>query len=313
LAPPAPRPAQPAQQPAPAAAAYGKERTASADERAAALTFLQSLAGELSAGNVNLPCFPDVVIRIRQALEDPNTPVTEAIRIVGAEPRLAARLLQTANSVLFNPSGKPVTELRTAITRLGNKVVQSSAMAFAVQQLRLTPALRSIGKPLKALWEESVAVAAICQVVARRTAVNPDEAFLAGLLHGIGRLYIMVRTAGSPQAPAADGSLAELVEGWHPSIGKAILENWGFSEAMAQAVGDQQELDHGAKAVTDHTDVLVVGVALARAMRDPSGLCDDDVAQIRSFGRLSLTPAECRSVLRHTEHQIGALRSALGC
>ncbi len=254
-----------------------------------------------------------MVIRIRQALEDPNTPVGEAIRIVGAEPRLAARLLQTANSVLFNPSGKPVTELRTAITRLGNKVVQSSAMAFAVQQLRLTPALRSIGKPLKSLWEESVAVAAICQVVARRAAVNPDEAFLAGLLHGIGRLYIMVRTAGGPQPQPGDGSLAELIEGWHPSIGKAILENWGFSEALAQAVGDQQEHDHGGKSVADHTDVLVVGVVLARALRDPSGLCDDDVAQIRSFGRLSLTPAECRSVLRHTEHQIGALRSALGC
>ncbi len=285
----------------------------SVEERAAALAFLQELAGELSKGNVNLPCFPDVVIRIRQALEDPNTRVGQAVRIVGAEPRLAARLLQTANSVLFNPTGKPVTELRTAITRLGNKVVQSSAMAFAVQQLRLTPALRSIGKPLKSLWEESVAVAAICQVIARRTAVNSDEAFLAGLLHGIGRLYIMVRTADGPSPSPSEGSLLELIDGWHPSIGKAVLENWGFSEAMAEAVGNQCEYDYGGKSAPDHTDVLVVGVVLARAMRDPAGLRDDDVASIRAFGRLSLTPAECQSVLRHTEHQIGALRSALGC
>jgi hypothetical protein len=48
-------------------------------------------------------------------------------------------------------------------------------------------------------------------------------------------------------------------------------------------------------------------------MRDSAGVRDEDIATIRSFGRLALTPAECRSVLRHTEHQIGALRSALGC
>jgi len=294
-------------------AVSGKTRVASPQERAGALTFLQSLATEVSKGNVNLPCFPDVVIRIRQVLEDPNTRVGQAVRIVGAEPRLAARLLQTANSAIFNPSGKPITELRTAITRLGNRLVQSSAMAFAVQQLRLTPALRSIGKPLKSLWEESLAVAAICQVVARRTEVNADEAFLTGLLHGIGRLYIMVRTVSGSQTTRIDSSLLELIDGWHPSIGKAVLENWGFSEAMAEAVANQHQYDYGGKRPPDHTDVLVVGVVLARAMRDPAGVCDADIATIASFKRLALTPTECRSVLRHTEHQIGALRSALGC
>jgi HD-like signal output (HDOD) protein len=236
-----------------------------------------------------------------------------AHRGVGIFERLAARLLQTANSAIFNPSGKPVTELRTAITRLGNRLVQSSAMAFAVQQLRATPALRSIGKPLKSLWEESVAVASVCQMVSRRTTVNADEAFLTGLLHGIGRLYIMVRMVGGAQTSRIDPSLLELIDGWHPSIGKAVLENWGFSEAMAEAVGNQHEYDHGGKSPPDHTDVLVVGVLLARALRDPAGVRDADVAKIKSFGRLSLKPDECRSVLRHTEQQIGALRSALGC
>ncbi len=292
---------------------YGKTLTVTPAERVGGLTFLQGLSKELSSGSVNLPCFPDVVIRVRQALEDPNTRVSQAVRIVGTEPRLAARLLQTANSVVFNPSGKPVTELRTAITRLGNRLVQSSAMAFAVQQLRLTPAMRSVVKPLKSLWEESVAVAAICQVVARRTAVNPDEAFLAGLLHGIGRLYIMVRTASSPQAVRIDGSLLEMIDGWHPSIGKAVLENWGFSDAVAGAVGNQQRYDYGGKSPPDHTDVLIVGVMLAQAMRDPAGVRDADMARIASFGRLALTPRECRAVVLHTEHQIGALRSALGC
>jgi HD-like signal output (HDOD) protein len=305
-------PAKPPQVPAAQAAAPASSPT-STDERVNALAFLQHLATEVSKGNVNLPCFPDVVIRIRQALGDPETPVGKTVSIVGAEPRLAARLLQTANSAMFNSSGRPVTELRTAITRLGNRLVQSAAMAFAIQQLRIAPALRAIGKPLKSLWEESVAVASICQVVARRSEVNPDEAFLAGLLHGIGRLYVMVRATDGDSALRLDESLLEMIDGWHPAIGKAVLENWGFSEAVAEAVSNQYEYDHGGKSPPDHTDVLVVGVVLAQALRDPASVSDVDISGIRSFQRLSLTPEDCRSVLKHTEHHIGALRAALGC
>jgi HDOD domain len=41
-----------------------------------------------------------------------------------------------------------------------------------------------------------ISVASISQLVARRTTVKPDEAFLTGLLHGIGRLYIMAHAVG---------------------------------------------------------------------------------------------------------------------
>src|ERR1700736_2827249 len=85
----------------------GPAGTAAPDEtRRAALQFLSDLAAEVSSGIVDLPCFPDVVIRIRSALADPQTTTEKAVVIVGAEPRLAARLLQTANSAAFNHSGK---------------------------------------------------------------------------------------------------------------------------------------------------------------------------------------------------------------
>jgi HD-like signal output (HDOD) protein len=294
------------------ASSYGKARVAAPKDREAALAFLTGLATEVSKGSVNLPCFPDVVLRVRKALDNPDTRVAQTVKLVGAEPRLAARLLQTANSVVFNPTGKQVTELRTAITRLGNRLVQSSAMAFAVQQLRMAPILRSIGKPLKGVWEESIAVASICQVIARRTTVNPEEAFLTGLLHGIGRLYIMVRAATHTEKLRFESSLLEMIDSWHPAIGKAVLENWGFPETMAEAVGNQHDYDYGIKSHPDHADVLIVSLVLAEALR-PGGTRSIDIAHIRSFGRMGLTPDDCRSVLRHTEHHISSLRSALGC
>jgi HD-like signal output (HDOD) protein len=293
------------------AATRVQARVASAEEHAGALAFLQELAAEVSQGSVNLPCFPDVVLRIRRALENPDTHLAQTVKIVGAEPRLAARLLQTANSAVFNPSGKPVTDLRTAITRLGTRLVQSSAMAFAVQQMRMAPVLKAIGKPLKGVWEESIAVASICQLLARDTPVNADEAFLTGLLHGIGRLYIIVRAASDPKKLRGTRSLLELIDGWHPSIGKAVLENWGFGEAIAEAVGSQQDFDHDAKQA-DHADILIVSLVLAAALR-PGAARTVNVGPVKSFHRLGLKAEDCRSALRYTQQHIGALRSALGC
>src|SRR3982074_94731 len=105
-------------------------------ERAAALTFLQNLAKEVSEGSIDLPCFPDVVIRISTALADPNTTSEHMVTIVGAEPRLAARILQSANSAAFNASGKPMTDLRSAITRLGHQMGHGTAMSYAMQQMK---------------------------------------------------------------------------------------------------------------------------------------------------------------------------------
>jgi HD-like signal output (HDOD) protein len=294
------------------AAVASNSVAASTEERASALAFLGSLATEVSKGTVNLPCFPDVVMRIRKALAEPNVSLTEIVKIVGTEPRLAARLLQAANSAAFNPAGKHLTDLRAAITRLGHRPVQSAAMSFAVKQLRLAPALRSISKPLNILWEQSISVAAICQVIARRTRVSPEEAFLTGLLHGIGRLYIMVRSVGKSDKLYQDPNFVDMIESWHPAIGKAVLENWGFDQHMCEALGDQDDDAHSGKSEPDLTDVTVVGVALARVLREP-GPRSVDTDSVKSYGRLHLTAQNCAEILRHAEHQLGSLHAALGC
>lgn len=283
-----------------------------ADTRSIALSFLRNLSAEVSGGVVNLPAFPDVVIRIRRALEDPDASLNHTVRLVSTEPRLAALLLQTANSAAFNPGGKPVADLRAAITRLGHRAVQSSAMAFAVRQLRLAPALRSIAQPLNVLWEQSISVAAICQVLARRAKVSPDQAFLTGLMHGIGRLYIMVRVAGNSTSSFADPTFLEMLKGWHAAIGEAVLRNWGFADDMCEALGHQADFDRGDRTVADLTDLLIVSIELAAVLRVP-GPRTVAMEGISSFQRLALTGQECAATMQIAEHQLGALHAALGC
>lgn len=280
------------------------------EERGAALAFLQKLATEVSKGTVDLPCFPDVVIRISHALSDPNTTSDKVVTIVGAEPRLAARVLQTANSAAFNSSGKTLTDLRSAITRLGQQMVQSTAMSYALQHMKNEASLRTIAQPLSELWNKSIAVASICKFVAARTKVAADEAFLTGLLHGIGKLYIMARAVGADTGLGSGQSWMELIGGWQASIGEAVLQSWGFAEEMCEAVGDQNDVDRRWKHEARLVDVLIASLVLAdaRNMPEPRNFATEGINAFLSIG---VTPADCGSILERAEEEISLIHQAL--
>jgi len=283
---------------------------ASLQERAAALAFLQKLAAEVTEGSIDLPCFPDVVVRISTALADPTTTADQVVTIVGAEPRLAARILQTANSAAFNSTGKPLTELRSAITRLGHQMVHGTAMSYAVQQMKNEASLRSIVQPLTELWNKSITVASISRIVAARTKLSPDEAFLAGLLHGIGTLYIMARAATQTAGLDAERAWLDLLVGWQASIGKAVLESWGFAEEMCDAVGEQEDYDRRWKHEAGLADVLIVSLLLAEALKAPEPRTVA-IEGINPFLTVGVTAQDCASILSEAENQIRAVRDAL--
>jgi HD-like signal output (HDOD) protein len=278
------------------------------EERAAALAFLQKLAAEVSAGSIDLPCFPEVVVRISTALADPKTTSDHVVTIVGAEPRLAARILQTANSAAFNTSGKPLTDLRSAVTRLGHQMVHGTAMSYAMHQMKNEASLRSIVQPMTLLWSKSIAVASICRIVARRTKVNADEAFLTGLLHGIGSLYIMARAA--TQATGLGSSWLDLLAGWQAAIGKAVLESWGFAEEMCDAVGEQADHERRWKHEAALSDVLIASLVLADALTTPE---PHVVATggINAFQTVGVKAEDGPAILTEAEKQIRLVHDAL--
>jgi HD-like signal output (HDOD) protein len=279
-------------------------------ERAAALAFLQKLATEVSEGSIDLPCFPDVVIRISTALADPNTTAEHVVTIVGAEPRLAARILQTANSAAFNTSGKPLADLRSAITRLGHQMVHGTAMSYAMQQMKNEASLRSILQPMTLLWNKSIAVASICRIVAQRTKVNADEAFLTGLLHGIGNLYIMARAATQASGLGSQHSWLDLLAGWQASIGKAVLESWGFAEEMCEAVGEQADHERRWKHQAALSDVLIASLVLADALTTPARAAAATEG-INAFLTVAVKAGDCGAILVEAEKQISLVHAAL--
>ena len=276
------------------------------------MAFIDTLTTDLQSGPLNLPCFPDIVPRVRTALDNPNSSVEDIARIVAAEPRLSARLIQTASSAVFNPSGNPAPNLKSAITRLGRYLVQSVSMVFVVQQMRADATLRPVAEPLNALWRKSVLVALICQLLAKRIKVPTEKVFLTGLMHGIGHFYVIVRAA-QPDSPCRYADLLQdVIDARHPALGRAVLTKWGFEDIVANAVGQQREFQRQSARAADIIDVLVAGVVLAEAAL----YLDGDLARtdaVTAFQRLGIGQAELDAVMKHSQHALESLQHTLAC
>jgi HD-like signal output (HDOD) protein len=276
-----------------------------------AFDFVRTLAAELSAGNVDLPSFPEIAVRVRRVLSDPKSSVDQVVRVVGSEPALAARLLRISNSASLNRSGRPVNDLRTAINRIGYNMVRSASMSFSMAQIRKSNKLAGLTHHLNDLWERSTLVAAFAYVLARNcTKVNPDEAMLTGMMHGIGKLYVLTRVVDHPELFASNTLLSQIITEWQASIGKAILENWNFSEPMAQAVGDQADFGRVLDGPADLTDVIVVSILMASHTDDIPGL-EASLSEITAAKRLGLDQAKIQAVMSESAAEVTALSQAL--
>jgi HD-like signal output (HDOD) protein len=277
-----------------------------------AFAFVQALAAELSTGKVELPSFPDIAMRVRQVLADDNVSPEKVVRVVGSEPALAARLLQLANSAALNFSGKAVTDLRTAVARMGFNMVRSAAIAFALSQLKKVDSLKGLEKPLEVLWRRSASVAAMSHAVARRLAkVNPDTALLAGLLHGIGQLYILTRTAKHPKLFANEAVYHNIVRDWHSSIAKALLENWDMAEEIVEAVGNYEDIGRSHTGPTDLTDVLTVGYLIA-SYRDHPESIELNMEGVAACSRMQLDRPAYDRLIKESAEEVAAIQAALG-
>ena len=279
---------------------------------AEAFAFVQALASELSRGKVDLPSFPDIALRVRKVLADEQVSQEQVVRVVGSEPALAARLMQIANSAAINFTGKPITELRTAINRMGHNMVRSAAIAFAMSQLKKVDSLKGLEEPLDSLWKASAAVAAMSHAVAKRySKVNPDTAMLAGLLHGIGKLYILTRSSKHPALFADQVTYNQIVRDWHSAVAKALLENWDMAEEIVNAVSEYEDMERSHTGPVDLTDVLTVGNLLAAFKEHPETL-EINMHDVAACKRMSIDRATYEKLIDESESEIDALRQALG-
>jgi HD-like signal output (HDOD) protein len=153
-------------------------------------------------------------------------------------------------------------------------------------------------------------VASICKLLAARSKVPADEAFLTGLVHGIGILYIMARAAGADNGLGREQSWMELIGGWQASIGQAVLQSWGFAEELCEAVGEQGDLDRRWKHEARLVDILIASLILAEAQKTPEPRIVSTEG-VNAFLSLRITSDDCVAILAEADEKIRQVHEAL--
>lgn len=274
--------------------------------------FVKLLAQELSQGRVDLPSVPDIVLKMQRALANENVSNETVVKVLSAEPVLASKLLNMANSAALNTSGRKIADVRMAVARVGFNIVRSAALSFAIEQIKAAVQFKHLEPMLDALWKHSVHVAAISHVVARRfTSLNGDTALLAGLMHNVGRIYILTRASSHPTLFADQLTYQSIVRDWHTNVAKALLENWQVAEEIIDAVSNHEDLNREVRGPVTLTDVVALSTLLQQHLAN-GALRDPTEPLVWALKRLQVRYADCQSVIDESATEIDALKAVLG-
>lgn len=199
---------------------------------------LRKLVAEVEQGELVFSTHAHVALQVRLALDDPEIHLAKAAKVVQAEPLLAARIVALANSVAFNRSGNPISDIRSAVTRLGINLVRALSTGLIMRQISATSTAAHQNLASR-LWEHSSHVAALCYVLARRVShQNPDMAMFAGIVHEVGGFYLISRASAYPNL--IDNGVDEIwATGGEALVGDAVLRALAVPDDIAKAVRAQ--------------------------------------------------------------------------
>lgn len=271
--------------------------------------FLQKLVNDMYE-DLDLPGFPDVVVRLQRILADEKSSARDIVRLVSSDAALSAKLLHLANSAAFNPGNRAVSDLKAAVTLLGFSLVRGTATSFAMRQIEQQSWLLPLKPQLTRIWQDSTSVAAICYIGARRIdGMRPDEALAAGLFHQLGTLYVLTRAHREGIAIGDTSEWTETIAGWTPTIARAILENWRVPEHLTDAVEHQDALSREDPGELSLLARLLAAAKLYQRMQSPQA--DHASAQAIltgvKFGTLPFL-----EMMQSARDEIEAVRRVLG-
>lgn len=204
-----------------------------------------------------LPTIPDVSVKIRRAINEPNANSAKIARVVQIDPSITARLIKISNSPLYRGRRK-IESCPEALTRLGLKAAQDIITAFALKAVfnAKSPIIR---RKMQDLWAHSSHVAAISAVFAHKTpGFDPDRAMLAGLIHDIGIVPILAYADRQPEILANPGDLAETVKELRSQIGVQIVRKWDFPSDFEDVIVHAENWFRNSGEQATYSDIVMI-------------------------------------------------------
>lgn len=265
---------------------------------------------------VQLPSLPQAFLDVMAVLINEDASTADIADRIERDQALAARTLRIANSAFYGVPGR-IGTIRNAIGILGLRTVGTLLTTAAVSSQFATAACPDF--QFSVFWRHAIATALAARGLAQQLRMDEDAAFMAGLLHDIGRLALatqfptetsqLLQYARDSDLPTLDAE-RQMFDIDHLEVGVLIATHWNFPPAVVAAI--EHHHAPGPGTVRTMVDVVHVADAFAHAL-DPSTSPDEMVpcVELAAWGRLELTVAQCLAVLEFTSSGVAGLCEAL--
>ncbi|HTD74857.1 MAG TPA: response regulator [Steroidobacteraceae bacterium] len=192
---------------------------------------LALLVGEIGM----LPSVPTAFQEILTCLQNPAASLADAAQIIGRDVAMTANIMKLVNSAFFG-SRRPITTTDRAVAYLGMDTLGALVLGHSVFQSGVATGIA--GFSLEGLWQHSLQVGAAARAIAFSedfSAAKADEAFLAGVLHDVGKVVFATKAAALSNDTDAVNLVAQM-EAHHAEVGAYLLGLWGFPNSIVEAV-----------------------------------------------------------------------------
>jgi putative nucleotidyltransferase with HDIG domain len=185
---------------------------------------------------------PGHVLEAMQLLDDLGSSAEQVAEAIGRDPVLAARVLRLANSALYMRTRRVAT-LREAVVLVGFAAVRSILVTAAAYDA-FAKGAPGYGMDRTQMWQHALAVATVARHLAQARGLGAEAAFVAGLLHDIGKMALSHSLQEQYQAvleavqAGADFVEAErAVLGWdHAQVGAEAARRWNLPDSLVRAI-----------------------------------------------------------------------------
>jgi HD-like signal output (HDOD) protein len=267
----------------------------------------------IESGRISIPPLPELVNRLQVLLDDEaRTSAKRIADLIYSEPAVAATVLKLANSAAFGGLQR-ISDLSQAIARLGFRQV-TSVITTLVHRGHVHS-----GDPLKAallrtLWGHAVSTALASKHLAELTGADPEESYVAGLLHDTGKLLVL-KGVDHLEKRGRNGHITpvvldELMTLLHTELGHKILLSWHLPQPICEVALHHHDQD------LEPTESLIVRVQAADAISQRIGehLNPEpglDLLELRSIEQMNLSEIELASLMVDIEDEIAEIKGLL--
>jgi HD-like signal output (HDOD) protein len=279
-------------------------------------TAIAELSADIKNNKLELPSPPDIIVKVRALAHNPNTTAEDFANLVKFDPNISGRIIKIANSALFG-SRFHISSVQSAVARLGFSKIQNLITGLVIAQNFINAKTRGLENYFNEIWQQSNKVSAICYVLAHhKTDIDPEQALLAGMVHNIGVLPLMLRlnkiSALNNEPKLLIHVANQVVPKLYPKAGKMILDKWNFSPLIASVAMTHNSLDRESHGPIDLNDLVLVACELNKLPDfTDNATVPETFVNSTMFQKLWTNWAEASADLSHIKDQIELLNNSI--